>query len=96
MKLLSLGDSFRPRASGRHRPHQAINTRPRTRLAPYTRTAAQIFQGGKLSTPVATRRVEDRFIALSMEESELYREVEAYISDTYNSAAPKRATPWAS
>ena len=47
------------------------------------------FKAGKLSTPVATRRVEDRFIALSMEESELYREVEAYISDTYNSAAPE-------
>jgi SNF2 family DNA or RNA helicase len=47
------------------------------------------FKAGKLSTPVATRRVEDRFITLSMEESELYREVEAYISDTYNSTAPE-------
>lgn len=46
------------------------------------------FKAGKLSTPVATRQVEDRFIALSSEEGDLYRQVETYISETYNAAAP--------
>lgn len=46
------------------------------------------FKAGKLSTAVATRQVEDRFIPLSTEESDLYSQVEAYISETYNSAAP--------
>lgn len=46
------------------------------------------FKAGKLSTAVATRQVEDRFIPLSLEEGDIYRQVEAYISDTYNAAAP--------
>ncbi|SMX45736.1 DEAD/DEAH box helicase [Maliponia aquimaris] len=46
------------------------------------------FKAGKLSTAVATRQVEDRFIPLSNEEGDLYSQVETYISDTYNGAAP--------
>ncbi|QEN88584.1 helicase [Labrys sp. KNU-23] len=46
------------------------------------------FKAGKLSTAVATRLVEDRFIPLSAEEDEVYRQVETYISQTYNAAAP--------
>jgi len=46
------------------------------------------FKAGKLSTAVATRQVEDRFIPLSSEESALYEQVETYISETYNTAAP--------
>lgn len=46
------------------------------------------FRAGKLSTAVATRQVEDRFIALSPEEADLYQQVETYISETYNAAAP--------
>jgi SNF2 family DNA or RNA helicase len=46
------------------------------------------FKAGKMSTAVATRQVEDRFISLSLEESDLYQRVEAYISETYNAAAP--------
>lgn len=46
------------------------------------------FKAGKLSTAVATRQVEDRFIPLSSEESEIYGQVEAYISETYNAATP--------
>ncbi len=46
------------------------------------------FKAGKLSTAVATRQVEDRFIPLSSEESEIYGQVEAYISDTYHAATP--------
>jgi len=46
------------------------------------------FKAGKISTAVATRQVEDRFIPLSTEESAIYERVEGYISDTYNAAAP--------
>ena len=46
------------------------------------------FKAGKLATAVATRQVEDRFIPLSSEEGDIYSQVEAYISDTYNAAAP--------
>jgi SNF2 family DNA or RNA helicase len=45
------------------------------------------FKAGKLATAVATRQVEDRFIPLSPEESDLYSQVEAYISETYNAAS---------
>lgn len=47
------------------------------------------FKAGKLSTAVATRQVEDRFIPLSNEEGDLYSRVETYISETYNAAAPE-------
>lgn len=47
------------------------------------------FKAGKLATAVATRQVEDRFIPLSAEESDLYQEVETYISETYNAASPE-------
>ena len=47
------------------------------------------FKAGKLSTAVATRQVEDRFIPLSPEEGDIYRQVETYISETYNAAAPE-------
>ncbi len=46
------------------------------------------FKAGKLSTAVATRQVEDRFIPLSSEEGDLYEQVENYISETYDAAAP--------
>lgn len=46
------------------------------------------FRAGKISTAVANRQVEDRFIPLSTEEGDLYQRVEAYISETYNAAAP--------
>jgi SNF2 family DNA or RNA helicase len=45
------------------------------------------FRAGKISTPVATRQVEDRFIPLSPEEGSVYLQVETYISETYNAAA---------
>ncbi len=46
------------------------------------------FKAGKLSTAVASRQVEDRFIPLSPEEGDLYQQVETYISQTYNAATP--------
>ena len=47
------------------------------------------FKAGKLTTAVATRQVEDRFIPLSAEESEIYQKVETYISETYNASSPE-------
>ena len=40
-----------------------------------------------LSTPIAKRHVEDRFIEMSDDERDLYKAVEEYISKTYNQAA---------
>jgi SNF2 family DNA or RNA helicase len=45
------------------------------------------FKEGKITTPIADRRVEDRFIALSPDERVLYEAVEDYISTTYNQAS---------
>lgn len=45
------------------------------------------FKAGKLSTPIADRCVEDRFLDLSADERMLYDAVEDYISTTYNQAA---------
>ncbi len=41
------------------------------------------FRDGLLSTPIAERRVEDRFIDLSAAERELYEAVERYIATSY-------------
>ena len=60
----------------------------RTLISRHTRELLRrYFQAGKLSTPIANRKVEDRFIHLSPDEAELYRRVEAYISETYNASA---------
>lgn len=45
------------------------------------------YKAGKLATPVATRRVDDRFITLSYEEAKLYKRVEDYISTIYDQAS---------
>jgi superfamily II DNA or RNA helicase len=47
------------------------------------------FKAGKLSTPIADRRVEDRFIDMSSMERALYAAVEDYIATTYNQASEK-------
>ena len=44
-------------------------------------------QAGKIDARIANRKVEDRFIHLSPEESTLYTRVEDYISHAYNAAA---------
>ena len=48
------------------------------------------FKAGKISTPIATRQVEDVFIELTIAERDIYESVEDYISTTYNAAAPKQ------
>ena len=44
------------------------------------------FAAGMLSTPIAQRRVDDRFIEMTADERELYGAVEAYIAGTWNQA----------
>ena len=45
------------------------------------------FKSGMLSTPIAERQVEDRFIDMTSAERELYDAVEAYIAHTYDKAS---------
>ena len=47
------------------------------------------FKAGMLSTPIAGRQVEDRFIAMTGAERNLYEAVEDYIASTYNQAAAR-------
>ena len=47
------------------------------------------FKAGMISTPVAGRQVEDRFIAMTGAERNLYEAVEDYIASTYNQAAAR-------
>ena len=48
------------------------------------------FKAGRLTTPIADRRVEDRFIDLSPAERTVYEAVEDYISTTYNQATAQQ------
>ena len=45
------------------------------------------FRAGTLTTPIAERRVEDRFIEMTGAERDLYEAVEDYIASTWNQAA---------
>ena len=47
------------------------------------------FKDGMLSTPIAGRQVEDRFIDLTADERALYEELEEYIASTYNQASAR-------
>lgn len=47
------------------------------------------FKAGMLSTPIADRHVEDRFITMTDDEWRLYEAVEHYIASTYNQASDK-------
>ena len=50
------------------------------------------FRAGLLDTPIAERRVEDRFLDMTPEERQLYDAVEEYIAGTYNQASPRERT----
>ena len=50
------------------------------------------FKAGMLTTPIADRQVEDRFIEMTPEERALYDAVEDYIASTYNQASAKERT----
>jgi len=50
------------------------------------------YKAGKITTPIADRQVRDEFIPLTADERALYRQVEDYISNTYNRASEKERT----
>ena len=50
------------------------------------------FSAGMLSTPIAERRVEDRFLETTGEERAVYEAVEDYIASTYSRAGGKERT----
>ena len=52
----------------------------------------QYFKAGLLTTPIADRRVEDRFLEMTLEERSIYDAVEDYIASTYNQASAKERT----
>ena len=45
------------------------------------------FRAGMLSTPIAERQVEDRFLEMTAEERAIYDAVEVYIASTYSRAS---------
>ena len=64
-----------------------LNTPTNRLISRHTRAVLRrYFKEGKLSTPIADRHVEDRFIDLSPDERSLYDAMEDYISNTYNQA----------
>jgi SNF2 family DNA or RNA helicase len=65
----------------RHTPVQRLVSRHTRELL------RKYFKAGKLSTPIADRIVDDRFIQLSGAERAVYDGVEDYISSTYNQAS---------
>ena len=50
------------------------------------------FRAGMLSTPIAERRVEDRFLEMAADERAIYEAVEEYIATTYSRASGKERT----
>ena len=50
------------------------------------------FRAGTLSTPIAERRVEDRFLDLTADERAIYEAIEGYIASTYSRASGKERT----
>ena len=69
------------------------NTPLRRLVSRHTRELLRrYFQAGMLSTPIADRRVEDRFLDMTAAERELYEALEAYIASTYNQASASERT----
>ncbi len=69
------------------------NTPLRRLVSRHTRDLLRrYFQDGMLTTPVADRRVEDRFLDMTAAERELYEALEAYIASTYNQASASERT----
>ena len=52
----------------------------------------QYFKAGMLTTPIADRRIEDRFLEMTPQERALYDAVEDYIASTYNQAGDTERT----
>lgn len=56
------------------------------------RLLRRYYEAGRISTPIATREVEDRFVSLTPAEADVYEAVEGYISTTYNNTAKEKRT----
>ena len=66
------------------------NTPLRKLISRHTRELLRrYFKAGLLTTPIADREVEDRFLEMRPDERRLYEAVEDYIADTYNQATAK-------
>ena len=52
----------------------------------------QYFKAGMLTTPIADRQVDDRFLEMTAEERALYDAVEDYITSTYTQASATERT----
>lgn len=50
------------------------------------------YKEGRISTPIADRSVDDRFLDMSAEERHIYELVETYIRNTYKQASPEIRT----
>jgi len=50
------------------------------------------FKDGLISTPIADREVDDRFLTMSDDERHIYELVETYIRETYNKASASTRT----
>ena len=69
------------------------NTPLRRLVSRHTRELLRrYFKAGMLATPIADRRVEDRFLEMTADERALYDAVEDYIASTYNQAGAKERT----
>ena len=65
----------------------------RWRMVRYTRELLRLYRRtNRLMLPIPERSVKDVPVEMTAAESALYREVEDYISDTYNKAEDKRRT----
>jgi SNF2 family DNA or RNA helicase len=59
-------------------------------ISRHTRELLRAYaKAGKLSSRIAERSVQDRFVEMTSAEREVYRSVEDYISTTYDQASPK-------
>ncbi|MCF8106658.1 MAG: DEAD/DEAH box helicase family protein, partial [Desulfohalobiaceae bacterium] len=69
------------------------NTPIRRLISRHTRELLRRYaQEGKLTTRIATRRVEDRFVTMTEAERHIYQDMEQYISSTYNNTSPDKRT----
>ena len=50
------------------------------------------YKEGRISTPIADREVDDRFLTMSDDERHIYELVETYIRETYNKASASTRT----
>lgn len=69
------------------------NTPLRKLVSRHTRELLRkYYRDGKITTPIANRRVDDEFIHMTPREREIYDDVEDYISRCYNAASASEKT----